>query len=156
MELKLLGIEQSILNKIKLNQVFLGICIFASIGVVIWNIDYSIWAMYLTLIGALNLPHINKCKSDLADYKKGVLKSTIGTILDVLTETIEGETKWTVFINSEDDKTPKEYSLSSNPNIKENGEHILSAETLVIGSTLEIFYTKEIEQPVKLIIISQS
>ena len=136
MEIDKLEVEKSIQEKIKYNQIFLSVCALISLLLVCVDLSYSPGAFCLVLIASINLPNINKCKSDLANYKKGVLTSTYGEVLDIISEKHEGLSKWFVFIKNSSSNEPLEFCFSKNPEI-------------AVGQTIEIFYTKNILLPIK-------
>lgn len=142
MEFKLDNIESVIKKKLKTNQMLLAISVCISIAVVYWRIDYVYWALYFALIGALNLPNINKCKKDLIDYKNNYLSSVKGQVLDFFPETDDENGNWILYLNVEGQKDIKEFVISSNVDIK-------------VNSLVEVFHTNLLHVPVKVCEINE-
>lgn len=143
MEFKLNNIESVINKKLRNNQLLLVISVLLSVGVVIWRMDYVYWAMYFALIGALNLPNINKCKKDLIDYKNNSLSSVKGQVLDFFPESDVDNGNWILFLNVEGEKDVKEFILSSTTDIK-------------VDSIIEVFHTNLLHVPVRVCEVSKT
>lgn len=142
MEFTLNNIESVIKKKLKINQILLAVSVFISLAVVLWRIDYVYWSLYFALIGALNLPNINKCKKDLIDYKNNSLSSVKGQVLDFFPETEDENGNWILFLNIEGEKDVKEFVISSNVDIK-------------VNSLVEVFHTNLLHVPVKVCEINE-
>ena len=148
MEIKIENIESIIYKKLKTNQILLAISVIISISVVIWRLDYVYWALYFAFIGALyfafigalNLPNINKCKQDLFDYKRNNIISTKGLVVDFFPEKEGTTNNWVLFLNHDGNiKNIKEFVLPEIPNLKTE-------------SSLEIYHTRLLEVPVKVVL----
>lgn len=141
MEIKLHNIERFIYKKLRTNQLLLAISVIISVSVVLIDTTYVYWALYFAFIAALNLPNINKCKQDLSDYKKEILGTTKGTVMDFFPETNNPEENWILFLEVPEKKEIEEYIMSPAPDLK-------------IGTEVEIYYTKLIHVPTKVKLIA--
>ena len=136
MELTLQQIEKTINKRLRTNQLLLAISIILAIGIVALKPSYLYWSFYFMVIGALNLPNINKCKKDLNDYKKNELDSTQGKVLDLFPEKDE-DGSWIIFMEVEGQKDIKEFTLPIKPSVE-------------INSEVTVYHTKVLQIPTKL------
>lgn len=117
---------ETVLNKrMKMSRLLFGISIGIAVivGYFGFKVDavYYLWAMYFVIMGALALPTINKCKSDMQDAKKLNLDSTLGKILDAFPEKEqEPNGNWIFFIDVEGKSEVEEFAVPVNPSLKEN------------------------------------
>lgn len=106
-------------GKMKKSQIIFAIAIFLGIGVAIYSqeVMYLLMSLYFILLGALNLPNINRCKQDIYDYKNGKLKQIDGKVLDLFPNKDNNQNgDWIMFLGVGEGGEFVEFTLPKNPN----------------------------------------
>lgn len=130
MELTLEDMEAIVRKRLRTNQILLGISIAIALVMFYLKGIYIYWSLYFVLIGSLNLPTINKTKSDLHFFKKNEVDSTQGKVLDVFPEK-EDNGNWIMFLEVEGEKDPIEFVLSAKPYVEVNNTVSISHTRLL-------------------------
>lgn len=146
MKLTIEQAENILRKKMKRNQLIFMSAIFLAIGVFVYSreIMYLFMSLYFIILGALNLPAINKCKSDINDYKQNNLKEVTGKVIDLFPQKEnEQENKiWYVFVQTNEGNGEYiEFSLPQKPE-----------EVIAIDKNVKIKYTKSTQLPVEITI----
>lgn len=151
MELKLQEIKEILNEKMKKNKLLFISSIFSTCITIIYSLifDFSLFYMglsfYFLLLGVFTLPTINRCKSDLNDYKKGDTKEVIGTVIDVFKE-IENNEDSKQFIFIKDTNTSKYLEFLC---------YFKLNEVVQEGVTVKIKYTKKTLLPLSIELINE-
>lgn len=139
--------ENLLRRRMRTNQIIFSIAIALGIGAFacyILKTNSLIFiglAFYFVFLGALNLPNINKCKSDINDYKKNNLVEITGKVLDLFPEKdSEKDSKnWYLFLETGEGNHYIEFAFPSK-----------LSENITIEKNVKIKYTKQTQLPVEI------
>lgn len=144
MKLSIEQAENLLRKKMRTNQIIFTVAIFLAMGVFLYSREsmFLFMSLYFIILGALNLPAINKCKSDINDYKNNELKELTGKVLDLFPqkENDKENKLWYIFIQADEDSG--EYVEFSLPQKLE--------ENISINKIITIKYTKSTQLPVEI------
>lgn len=139
--------ENLLRRRMRTNQIIFGLAIAMGVGAFLYyytrnqSLLYIGLAFYFVCLGALNLPNINKCKSDINDYKKDNLVEVTGKVLDLFPEreNAENSKNWYMFLQTGDSGEYVEFTCPEKPE-----------EAIAIEKNVKVRYTKQTLLPVEI------
>lgn len=139
--------ENLLRRRMRTNQIIFGLAIAMGVGAFLYyytrnqSLLYIGLAFYFVCLGALNLPNINKCKSDINDYKKDNLVEVTGKVLDLFPEreNAKDSKNWYMFLQTGDSGEYVEFTCPEKPE-----------ETITIEKSVKVRYTKQTLLPIEI------
>jgi hypothetical protein len=138
--------ENLLRRRMRTNQIIFGVAIAMGVGAFVYyytrnqSLLYIGLAFYFVCLGALNLPNINKCKSDINDYKKDNLVEVTGKVLDLFPEreNEKSSKNWYMFLQTGESGEYVEFTCPEKP------------EDIGIEKSVKVRYTKLTHLPIEI------